>query len=186
MDTVSEQTTVQESQKSSLQVSFYIYKAFAFADRNRSTASLIGVVLVVVLLDILFDAVLFEPYKGVIAFFSGSSPEGFEGVDMGFSAEVWQALLGMILGTLILVISIASQSIPKLIDLYMKDLPSLIYVWYLIVSGMHAILINLYADIDLVRPASRVFNTHILLVLSAFFAFPYNMACYILNHGFEA
>ena len=68
---------------------------------------------------------------------------------MGFSAEVWQALLGMILGTLILVISIASQSIPKLIDLYMKDLPSLLYVWFLIVSGMHAILVNLYADIDL-------------------------------------
>ena len=99
---------------------------------------------------------------------------------MGFSAEVWQALLGMILGTLILVISIASQSIPKLIDLYMKDLPSLIYVWFLIVSGMHAIIVNLYADIDLVRPASRVFNTHILLVLSAFFAFPYIF--YILRY----
>ncbi|MDG2198459.1 MAG: hypothetical protein P8O70_16580 [SAR324 cluster bacterium] len=180
MDTVSEQTAVEESQKSSLQVSFYIFRALAFVDRNRSTASLMGVVLLVVLGDILFDAVLFEPYKGIIAFFSGSFPEGFEGVDMGFSAEVWQALLGMILGTLILVISIASQSIPKLIDLYMKDLPSLIYVWFLIVSGMHAILINLYADIDLVRPASRVFNTHILLVLSAFFAFPYIF--YILRY----
>ena len=143
MDTVSDQAAVQESQKSSLQISFYIFRALAFADRNRSIASLVGVVLLVTLCDILFDAVLFEPYKGVIAFFSGSFPEGFEGVDMGFSAEVWQALLGMILGTLILVISIASQSIPKLIDLYMKDLPSLIYVWFLIVSGMHAILVNL-------------------------------------------
>ena len=124
MDTVSEQTAVEESQKSSLQVSFYIFRALAFVDRNRSTASLMGVVLLVVLGDILFDAVLFEPYKGIIAFFRGSFPEGFEGVDMGFSDEVWKALLGMILGTLILVISIASQSIPKLIDLYMKDLPS--------------------------------------------------------------
>ena len=72
MDTVSEQTAVKESQKSSLQVSFYIFRALAFADRNRSTASLIGVVLLVTLCDILFDAVLFEPYKGVIAIFSGS------------------------------------------------------------------------------------------------------------------
>ena len=84
MDTVSEQTAVKESQKSSLQVSFYIFRALAFADRNRSTASLIGVVLLVTLCDILFDAVFFEPYKGVIAIFSGSFPEGFEGVDMGF------------------------------------------------------------------------------------------------------
>ena len=144
MDTVSDQAAVQESQKSSLQVSFYIFRALAFADRNRSTASLIGVVLLVTLCDILFDAVLFEPYKGVIAFFSGSFPEGFEGVDMGFSAEVWQALLGMILGTLILVISIASQSIPKLIDLYMKDLPSLIYVWFLIVSGMEVRVLKVW------------------------------------------
>ena len=82
MDTVSDQAAVQESQKSSLQISFYIFRALAFADRNRSIASLVGVILLVTLCDILFDAVLFEPYKGVIAFFSGSFPEGFEGVDI--------------------------------------------------------------------------------------------------------
>lgn len=180
MDTVSQTTPTPEAEKSSFQLSFYIFRILAFADRHRTSASLFVVVLTVTMFDIIFNAYLFEPYKGLIEVFSGSPPEGFENVDMGFSAEVWQALLAMVLGTLILVISIASQSIPKLIDLYMKDLPSLVYVWFLIVSGTHALLVNLYADIDLVRPSSRVYNTHILLLVSCFFAFPYIF--YILRY----
>ena len=118
--------------------SFLIYRLIALADQNRSTAALIGCVLLITLLDIIFDRFLFEPYVSLIETLSGSKPGEFAEVDIGFAPEVWQAILAMVLGTLILVISIASQSIPKLIDLYMKDLTSLIYVWFLIASGAHA------------------------------------------------
>ena len=62
------------------------------------------------------------PYVELVESLSGVPPGGFAELDIGFAPEVWQALLGMVLGTLILVISIASQSIPKLIDLYMRDI----------------------------------------------------------------
>ena len=153
--------------------SFLIYRLIALADQNRSTAALIGCVLLVTLLDIIFDRFLFEPYVSLIETLSGSKPGEFAEVDIGFAPEVWQAILAMVLGTLILVISIASQSIPKLIDLYMKDLTILIYVWFLIASGAHAGVIKLYGEIGLVRESSRVFNSHFLMSFCAIVAFPY-------------
>ena len=112
--------------------------------------------------------------------FSGVQPGGFAELDVGFAPEVWQALLGMVLGTLILVISIASQSIPKLIDFYMKDIRSLLYIWFLIISGGHALIIKIYGEIGLVREPSRVFNTHFLLTICSIIAFPYIF--YILRY----
>ena len=153
--------------------SFLIYRLIALADQNRSTAALIGCVFLVTFLDIIFDRFLFEPYVSLIETLSGSKPGEFAEVDIGFAPEVWQAILAMVLGTLILVISIASQSIPKLIDLYMKDLTSLIYVWFLIASGAHAGVIKLYGEIGLVRESSRVFNSHFLMSFCAIVAFPY-------------
>ena len=107
-------------------------------------------------------------------------PGGFAELDIGFAPEVWQALLGMVLGTLILVISIASQSIPKLIDFYMKDIRSLLYIWFLIISGGHALIIKIYGEIGLVREPSRIFNTHVLLTICSIIAFPY--VFYILRY----
>ena len=153
--------------------SFLIYRLIALADQNRSTAALIGCVLLITLLDIIFDRFFFEPYVSLIETLSGSKPGEFAEVDIGFAPEVWQAILAMVLGTLILVISIASQSIPKLIDLYMKDLTSLIYIWFLIASGAHAGVIKLYGEIGLVRESSRVFNSHFLMTFCAIVAFPY-------------
>ena len=43
--------------------SFLIYRLIALADQNRSTAALIGCVLLITLLDIIFDRFLFEPYE---------------------------------------------------------------------------------------------------------------------------
>ena len=152
---------------------FLIYRLIAIADQNRSNAAMIGCMLLITLLDIIFDLYLFEPYVQLIETLSGSKPGEFAEVDIGFAPEVWQAILGMVLGTLILVISIASQSIPKLIDLYMKDMTSLIYVWFLIGSGAHAGVIKLYGEVGLVRESSRVFNSHFLMTFCAIVAFPY-------------
>ncbi|HBR59290.1 MAG TPA: hypothetical protein DEA86_02300, partial [Deltaproteobacteria bacterium] len=140
---------------------------------RRSISSFLFILFVVVISDIIFNIYLFVPYTELIESISGVNPGGFEELDVGFAPEVWQALLGMILGTLILVISIASQSIPKLIDIYMKNVPSLLYIWFLIISGGHALIIKIYGEIGLVREPSRIFNTHFLLTTCSIIAFPY-------------
>ncbi|TAE44743.1 MAG: hypothetical protein EAY69_10995, partial [Cytophagales bacterium] len=65
-----------------------------------------------------------------------------------FAPEAWLGLLGLVLGTLIIVISVASQSTPKLIDLYTKDETSLFYVWYMVIATLHNMYLQLYNEID--------------------------------------
>ena len=148
-ETNSEELTEQKS--TNVSFSFFLYRLIAYADSRRSIASFVVVLSVVVLVDIFFNKYLYIPYIELVEAFSNVSQGGFAELDIGFAPEVWQALLGMILGTLILVNSIASQSIPKLIDLYMKDVPSLLYIWLLIISGGHALLIKIYGEIGIVR-----------------------------------
>ena len=169
-----------EQKSTNVSFSFFLYRLIAYADARRSIASFIVVLSVVVLVDIIFNKYLFVPYIELVESLSNASLGGFAELDIGFAPEVWQALLGMILGTLILVISIASQSIPKLIDLYMKDVPSLLYIWLLIISGGHALIIKIYGEIGIVRESSRIFNTHFLLTICAIIAFPY--VFYILRY----
>ncbi|MEZ7975427.1 MAG: hypothetical protein QMC48_10505 [SAR324 cluster bacterium] len=156
-----------------LSFSLFLYRLIAYADASRYIASFIFILFVVVISDIIFGKYLFVPYTELVESFFGVNPGGFDELDVGFAPEVWQALLGMILGTLILVISIASQSIPKLIDIYMKNIPSLLYIWFLIISGGHALIIKIYGEIGLIREPSRIFNTHFLLTTCSIIAFPY-------------
>ena len=162
-----------EQESTNVSFSFFLYRLIAYADARRSISSFLFILFVVVISDIIFNKYLFVPYTELIESISGVNPGGFEELDVGFAPEVWQALLGMILGTLILVISIASQSIPKLIDIYMKNVPSLLYIWFLIISGGHALIIKIYGEIGLVREPSRIFNTHFLLTICSIIAFPY-------------
>ena len=120
---------VKDEETRSVSMSFFIHRLIAYADARRSIAAFIFILLLVVVCDTLFSYLLFEPYVRLVETLSGVQTGGFAELDIGFAPEVWQALLGMVLGTLILVISIASQSIPKLIDFYMKDIRSLLYKW---------------------------------------------------------
>ena len=171
---------VQDEETRSVSINFFIHRLIAYADARRSIAAFIFILLVVAVCDTLFSYLLFEPYVRLVETLSGVQPGGFAELDIGFAPEVWQALLGMVLGTLILVISIASQSIPKLIDFYMKDIRSLLYIWFLIISGGHALIIKIYGEIGLVREPSRIFNTHVLLTICSIIAFPY--VFYILRY----
>ncbi|MED5240813.1 MAG: hypothetical protein VYA66_02625, partial [SAR324 cluster bacterium] len=174
------ENVLQDEETTNVNISFFIYRLIAYADARRSIAAFIFILLAVIVCDNLFNNFLFEPYVRLVETLSGVKPGGFAELDVGFAPEVWQALLGMVLGTLILVISIASQSIPKLIDFYMKDIRSLLYIWFLIISGGHALIINIYGEIGLVREPSRVFNTHFLLTICSIIAFPYIF--YILRY----
>ena len=164
---------LKEQKSANVSFSLFLYRFIAFADARRSIASFVFILFFVIISDIIFNKYLFVHYTELVESFSGVNPGGFDELDVGFAPEVWQALLGMILGTLILVISIASQSIPKLIDIYMKNVPSLLYIWFLIISGGHALIIKIYGEIGLIREPSRIFNTHFLLTICSIIAFPY-------------
>ena len=157
-------------------IQYYLSLGFS---RSRSTSTFILVFLGVTLADILFEKLIYQSYIDFL-FKIFENVDGFSEVDLGFAPEVWLGLLAMVLGTLIIVISIASQSIPKLIDLYMEDVWSLCYVWLLIVSSTHVVIIKLYGEIHIIRESSRIFNIHILLPLCIALAFPY--IYYILKY----
>jgi len=93
-------------------------------------------------------------------------------VDLTFAPEIWGGVLAMVLGTLIIVIAIAAESSPKLMDLFVKDWLSLIYVWFLILASLHAVLIMFYVE-PLGRVSSSVLNTYIYLFLASIFTLPY-------------
>ncbi len=91
-------------------------------------------------------------------------------LDMSFSPEVWMGLVSMIVGTLVVIITIASQVVPRMIDVYMNDWRSLLYAWLLVLSTIHAIVVSKFIG---VRPSSAVYNTFFLLPANLLFAFPY-------------
>jgi hypothetical protein len=104
-----------------------------------------------------------------------------EGSNFDFAPEVWLGVLGLVIGTLIIVISIASQSTPKLIDLYIKDRISLLYVWFLTLASAHNIVLQFYAAAGAqYRESSILLNTYFFLPLAVLFAIPYIL--YILRY----
>ena len=95
-----------------------------------------------------------------------------ETIALDFAPEIWGGVLAMVLGTLIIVIAIAAESSPKLMDLFVKDWLSLIYVWFLIIASLHAVLIMFYVE-PLGRVSSSVLNTYIYLFIGSIFTLPY-------------
>jgi len=159
---------------------YYLSRIDAFLEQHRLFSTFFLVAILVVGGDIIFANYLFEPYSDIIEYLFNIRPGQIPNLDLGSAAESWLALLATVLGTLIIVISIASQSIPKLIDMYMQDRTSLFYVWLLIISGAHGILIKMYGEIGLEHSTSRLYNTHFLLPICMVAAFPYIF--YILRY----
>ncbi len=94
-------------------------------------------------------------------------------IDVGFAPEVWVAVIALTLGTLIIVISIAAQNIPKITELYMNDWTSLIYVWCLLLSGAHILYVKVLRDLDFHPVGSTFLNLYGLLPLAIITALPY-------------
>jgi len=95
-----------------------------------------------------------------------------ESIDLGFAPEIWGGVLAMVLGTLIIVIAIAAESSPKLMDLFVKDWLSLSYVWFLIISSLHAVVIMFYVG-PLGRVSSVVLNVYVFLFIGSILTLPY-------------
>ena len=92
---------------------------------------------------------------------------------MDFAPEVWLALIGLTLGTLVIVISIASQAIPKIAELYMQDWVSLLYIWFLILGGAHAVYVKFHREADVLRTSSVTLNLYFFLPIAIVVALPY-------------
>lgn len=98
-----------------------------------------------------------------------------------FAPEIWLTLLSLVLGTLIIVISIASQSNPKLIDYYIGDYPSLIFTCFITVAGIENIYLQLNLSVHSVFYNNIIFiNAYILMPLAIVNIIPY--AFYILSY----
>ncbi len=95
-----------------------------------------------------------------------------ESIDLGFAPEIWGGVLAMVLGTLIIVIAIAAESSPKLMDLFVKDWLSLSYVWFLIIASLHAVVIMFYVG-PLGRVSSVILNIYVYLFIGSIFTLPY-------------
>ena len=129
-------------------------------------------VLIVMILSDIFFYMGFQPISDLFnnKFNIDLSDPG--SIDLTFAPEIWGGVLAMVLGTLIIVIAIAAESSPKLMDLFVKDWLSLIYVWFLIIASLHAVLIMFYVE-PLGRVSSSVLNTYIYLFLASIFTLPY-------------
>jgi len=155
---------------------YAVHKVLSFCSQHRSLVTALTSLVLIVSIDIGFHAYLTSPSGRVIqsALPSGTllNTEGLR-IDIGFAPEVWLSVLGLTLGTLIIIISIASQNIPKLIDLYMEDWISLFFVWFLVISSSHAIFTKFYNEIWATRTSSVVLNIHFFLPISIFLTLPY-------------
>ena len=131
---------------------------------------------IVVLIGVLASDILFHIYfPSIVNFLEGQFSivlSDHESIDLGFAPEIWGGVLAMVLGTLIIVVAIAAESSPKLMDLFVKDWLSLIYVWFLILASLHAMVIMFYVE-PLNRVSSIVLNTYVYLFIASIFTLPY-------------
>ena len=131
---------------------------------------------IVVLVGVLASDILFHIYfPSIVNFLEGQFSivlSDHESIDLGFAPEIWGGVLAMVLGTLIIVVAIAAESSPKLMDLFVKDWLSLIYVWFLILASLHAMVIMFYVE-PLNRVSSIVLNTYVYLFIASIFTLPY-------------
>jgi hypothetical protein len=102
----------------------------------------------------------------------GLGKETHETIDLTFAPEIWGGVLATVLGTLIIVIAIAAESTPKLMDLFVRDWVSLNFIWFLILSSIHATVIMYYFG-PLERISSVMLNTYIYLPVSSMLSLPY-------------
>jgi len=146
-------------------------KILGLINKNRSLASLFFVFFVVLGSDFTFHYF----YSDIISLLEnlfGLGKETHDAIDLTFAPEIWGGVLAPVLGTLIIVIAIAAESTPKLMDLFVKDWVSLIFIWFLILASIHATVIMYYFG-PMERLSSVMLNTYVYLPASSMLSLPY-------------
>ena len=140
-------------------------------NKHRLFASLLMVFIGIICSDILFH--YFYPEIILqIEYLFGLGKETHDAVDLTFAPEIWGGVLATVLGTLIIVIAIAAESTPKLMDLFVKDWVSLLFIWFLILASIHATIIMYYFG-PMERLSSVILNTYLYLPISSILSLPY-------------
>lgn len=159
------------------QLSIFVSSFRNIYDKNRLVFAFFFVLVFMMLVDYVFFNYI--PYHHLSMFdpvFTAKNK-----ATLNFAQEIWLGLLALVLGTLIIVISIASQSTPKLIDLYIDDEISLVYVWFLTMGCIQSLVLQPYAlTNEMTRQAAIFLNSYILLPVSYLLSIPYIL--YILRY----
>jgi hypothetical protein len=152
-------------------LTIFFSKIVSLINKNRLLASLFFVFFVVISSDFMFHYF----YPNIVLLLDnlfGLGKETHETIDLTFAPEIWGGVLATVLGTLIIVIAIAAESTPKLMDLFVRDWVSLNFIWFLILSSIHATVIMYYFG-PLERISSVMLNTYIYLPVSSMLSLPY-------------
>ena len=140
-------------------------------NKHRSFASLFIVFWGIILSDMLFHYFYIDIISQIEILF-GIEQDTHDAVDLTFAPEIWGGVLATVLGTLIIVIAIAAESTPKLMDLFVKDWVSLLFIWFLILASIHSTIIMYYFG-PMERLSSVLLNTYVYLPLSSMLSLPY-------------
>ncbi|MBF0286313.1 MAG: hypothetical protein HQM14_00730 [SAR324 cluster bacterium] len=148
------------------------YLLFRLLTDKKSLEACILAVSFVIVADLLFEILLFPAYSQFLVATLNVNTTAFQNINLDTTPIVWVALLGFITGTLVIVITFAAQNIPKLIDLYMEERWSLLFIWMIATGGIHVLAIKLLKETGISRDASALFNLHLLGAIGLS-AFPY-------------
>ena len=118
-------------------------KIINLINKNRSLASLIVVFFIIIVSDFLFHQ-FYPQVITLLEYLFALGKETHGAVDLTFAPEIWGGVLATVLGTLIIVIAIAAESTPKLMDLFVRDWVSLLFIWFLILASIHSTIIMYY------------------------------------------
>ena len=152
-------------------ITIFFGKILNLINKNRSLASLIIVFFIIIGSDFLFHQ-LYPQVISTLEYFFDLGKDTHSAVDLTFAPEIWGGVLATVLGTLIIVIAIAAESTPKLMDLFVRDWVSLIFIWFLILASIHSTIIMYYFE-PMERLSSVMLNTYIYLPLSSMLSLPY-------------
>ena len=152
-------------------ITIFFANTLNLINKNRSLTSLLIVFFVIIISDSLFNQ-LYPQVILLLEQFFDINKEAHDAVDLTFAPEIWGGVLATVLGTLIIVIAIAAESTPKLMDLFVRDWISLIFIWFLILASIHSTIIMYYFE-PMDRLSSVMLNTYIYLPLSSVLSLPY-------------
>ena len=152
-------------------ITIFFGKILNLINKNRSLASLIIVFFIIIVSDFLFHQ-FYPQVISTLEYFFDLGKDTHSAVDLTFAPEIWGGVLATVLGTLIIVIAIAAESTPKLMDLFVRDWVSLIFIWFLILASIHSTIIMYYFE-PMERLSSVMLNTYIYLPLSSMLSLPY-------------
>ena len=146
-------------------------KIINLINKNRSLASLVIVFFIVLGSDFLFHH-FYPQVVSLLEYLFDLGEDTHGAVDLTFAPEIWGGVLATVLGTLIIVIAIAAESTPKLMDLFVRDWVSLLFIWFLILASIHSTIVMYYFE-PMERLSSVMLNTYIYLPVSSMLSLPY-------------